>query len=126
MKKVVLLVDDTLTIRMFEKLTLGDRYDFLEAANGREALELAKTRTPSIILLDYQMPEMNGLDALRALKSQQSTREIPVIMVTTKAEQDVRDACESEGCHAFIAKPIDREQLRSLVSEALNGEAHPS
>src|SRR5438874_2102427 len=122
MKKVVLLVDDTLTIRMYEKIALGGDYEFLEATNGRIALELAGTRRPDLILLDITMPEMDGIEALRALRSRAETQSIPVIMVTTQSEDALRQTCESIGCQGFVYKPIDRQQLKQRVQEVM-GEA---
>jgi len=121
MKKVLLLIDDTPTVRMFAKVTLGDEYDFLEAANGQVGLEVAERQPPDLILLDYVMPVMDGIETLRALKTRPATRAIPVIMVTTKADPQMRAQCARLGCRAFLAKPIDRELLRSLVREALGG-----
>ena len=118
MKKVLLLVDDTLTVRMFEKLALGDTYDYVEAVNGKLALEMAEAKQPDLILLDVTMPELNGIDTLRELKARGTTRDIPVIMVTTKSEEDVKTQCVTLGCAAFVTKPIDREELRRRVKEA--------
>lgn len=119
MKKTVLLVDDTLTVRMFEKLTLGDAYEFIEATNGKLALEMVERQRPDLILLDVTMPELNGVDTLRVLRSQDQTRDIPVIMVTTKSEAEIEGTCRALGCAAFVTKPINREELRARVREAV-------
>lgn len=116
MKKRVLLVDDSLTVRAFEKLALGNMsYEFFEASNGKVGLELARTQKPDVILLDVMMPVMGGVDALKELKGSEETKHIPVIMVTTRSELEVRGACEALGVCEFVLKPIDREQLKSSV-----------
>lgn len=115
MKKRVLLVDDSLTVRAFEKLALGMGFEFLEAGNGQIALTMAAEHRPDVILLDVMMPVMNGIDALRELRSREDTRSIPVIMVTTRSELEVQTTCEALGVSGFVLKPIDREQLRSTV-----------
>jgi CheY-like chemotaxis protein len=118
---LVLLVDDTITIRVVEKLTLGDGYDFVEAVNGREALERLKQQRPDVILLDVMMPELNGIDTLRAIKGDSATKDIPVLMVTTQSETEVLNACTALGCMAFVGKPIVPDELRARVKEAVGG-----
>lgn len=121
MKKRVLLVDDSLTVRAFEKLALGTGYEFLEAGDGNAALDMAARHRPDVILLDVVMPGMGGVDALRELRAREETRNIPVIMVTTRSETDVRGACEALGVNDFVLKPIDREQLRTSVARTTGG-----
>jgi CheY-like chemotaxis protein len=119
MKKVLLLVDDTLTIRAFEKIALGSAYDFIEASNGQMAVEMASTKKPDCILLDVTMPVMDGLEALKLLKSQEETKKIPVIMVTTRSEDEMRTQCRALGADSFVTKPVERDELRARVREAL-------
>ncbi len=119
MKKVLLLVDDTLTVRMFEKVALGDGYEYVEAINGKVAIAATEARRPDAILLDVTMPEMNGIETLRELKAREQTRSIPVIMVTTKSEEEVKRECRELGAFCFVTKPIDREELRLRVKEAV-------
>jgi putative two-component system response regulator len=121
MKKVLLLVDDTLTVRMFEKVALGDAYDYVEAVNGKLALAVTAQRRPDAILLDVMMPELNGVDTLRELKARPQTKDIPVIMVTTKSEEEMKRECRALGAFCFVTKPIDRDELRLRVREAVGG-----
>ncbi|MGQ0508212.1 MAG: response regulator [Myxococcaceae bacterium] len=123
MKKVLLLVDDTLTVRMFEKVALGDSYEYVEAVNGKLALAATDKRKPDAILLDLMMPEMNGIETLRELKTRETTKDIPVIMVTTKSEEDVKRECRELGAYCFVTKPIDRDELRLRVQEAVGASA---
>src|SRR5439155_4279199 len=119
MKKVLLLVDDTLTIRAFEKIALGAAYDFLEASNGQMAVEIASQKKPDCILLDVTMPVMDGLEALKQLKAKDTTKSIPVIMVTTRSEDEMRQQCRALGAESFVTKPVERDELRARVREAL-------
>ena len=123
MKKRVLLVDDTLTIRAYEKLALGDGYEFVEAENGRAALEAVAEGRPDVILLDYSMPELDGLQTLEALKKDAATRDIPVIMVTTQSDPGLLEKFISLGARALVKKPIDREELKKRVTSAVE---HPA
>ena len=82
MNKRVLLVDDSETVIQFEKLILrGQGFDILAVKNGRQALEIAATQKPDLVLLDLMMPEMDGLETLRHLQASPDTQAIPVIVV---------------------------------------------
>jgi two-component system chemotaxis response regulator CheB len=114
-RKRLLLVDDTETILELERLALADHYDLLVARNGQQALELAQREIPDGILMDYAMPVMNGGEALRALRARPSTREIPVIMVTSEQEPHILASCWQGGCRHIVAKPFERSALLVAV-----------
>jgi CheY-like chemotaxis protein len=118
-KKKILLVDDTVTATMLEKLWLGDEYEYIEARDGEEACKKARSDMPDLILMDLNMPVKNGIDGLRDLKSSEQTRHIPVIIVTTRSEEHAATLCRSLGCADFLTKPIDRDLLQSTVRQHL-------
>lgn len=119
-RKKILVVDDSKTSLFMESMIL--KHEALEistACDGQEAVEKARRELPDLILMDVVMPRMDGVQALRALRSHAATRDIPVIMVTTKGEgPDVEEAFTS-GCNDYVTKPIDALELiakvRSLV-----------
>jgi CheY-like chemotaxis protein len=115
MRKKILLVDDTVTVTMLEKIVLGDGYDYAEARNGDEAINQARSMRPDLILMDLNMPVKNGIEGLRGLKADPSTAPIPVVIVTTRSEADARDLCRQLGCAEFLTKPIDRDELQATV-----------
>jgi len=119
-KKRILLVDDSDTILVFEKLMLGSLYETLTAKNGRLALETALKEKPDLILMDIMMPEMDGIESLRAMRAQETTKKIPIIMVTTKSEKARVETCYKLGCSDFINKPIDKIELLTKVKKFLN------
>jgi len=119
-KKRILLVDDSETILVLEKLMLGSDYDLITAKNGRLALETAIREKPDLILMDIMMPEMDGIEALRAMRAFEQTQKIPIIMVTTKSDQDRVDTCYKLGCTDYINKPVNREELLNKVSKNLS------
>ncbi|MBN2383721.1 response regulator [bacterium] len=112
MKSVILLVDDSKVFLELEKNILSDQeYTIFEARNGKVALELAKTHHPDLILLDINMPVMNGFELLVLLKNDDRLRNIPVIVVTTRGrETDVEYALKL-GADDYITKPIDNRTL---------------
>lgn len=123
MRKKILLVDDTLTVTTLEKIILGADYDYVEARNGVEAFERARSERPDLILMDLNMPVKNGIDSLRELKAEATLKHIPVVIVTTRGEPAAVELCRSLGCAEFITKPLDRVQLLVTVKKLLDGGA---
>lgn len=125
-KKRILIVDDSDTIVLFEKLILGSGYEILTAKNGRLGVEKAVKERPDLILMDIMMPEMDGVESLKAIRSREETRTIPVIMVTTKSEQARIEACYQYGCNDYLNKPIDKTELLTKVEKCLNAASQQS
>ena len=119
-RKKILLVDDSATTLMMEQMVLrGEAYTIVTAKNGREAVAVAAAERPDLILLDVVMPEMNGFEACRRIRQQEATRRVPIIMVTTKGEeQNVETGFES-GCSNYITKPINGAELLTKVRSYL-------
>jgi DNA-binding response OmpR family regulator len=115
-RKKILLVDDSATTLMMEQMVLrGQAYQIVTAKNGREAVAVAAAELPDLILLDVVMPEMNGFEACRRIRQQAATSGVPIIMVTTKGEeQNVETGFES-GCNDYITKPINGAELLTKV-----------
>lgn len=118
-RKKILLVDDTATVRMLERAILGAEYEYVEAQNGLEAVSQAIERKPDLILMDLNMPVRDGIEGLRELKNEQATRTIPVIIVTSESEPDKRERCLALGCAEFLAKPLDKTRLKETVRRHL-------
>lgn len=112
----VLIVDDDFAGREALKgVLLSQGYDLLEAENGRQAIELAKEHIPDIILLDVMMPEMDGFEVCRRLRSDSLLAEIPILMITALDDRKSRLAGIEAGADDFISKPYDRVELRTRV-----------
>lgn len=116
MAKRILMVDDSATVLSFEKLMFrNEGYELVTASNGVEALKVVRETPPDLILLDVVMPQMDGLQCCRALKKDEVTKAIPVIMVTTKGDQAMITEAYAAGCDDFITKPIARSELLQKV-----------
>ena len=116
MRKKILLVDDTMTVLMSEKMMLaGQGFQITTAGNGVEALAALEKERPDLILLDIVMPEMDGIEVCRQIKGNPDTVGIPVIMVTTKGEQEKVEASFEAGCNDYVTKPIDKLQLLTKI-----------
>ena len=119
-RKKILLVDDSGTILMMEKMILArEPYDLVTAKDGKEAIEKAATEQPDLILLDVVMPHLTGFEVLEALRSHESTKTTPVILVTTRGEAANVEAGYAGGCNDYVTKPINSVELITKVRNYL-------
>lgn len=119
--KKVLIVDDSSTTLMMERMILERRtpYQCVTAMNGAEAVAKAEVENPDLILMDVVMPKMNGFDACKELRQKESTRETPIILVTTRGEESYVEAGFQSGCNDYITKPINSSELVKLLQSYL-------
>ena len=125
MRHKVLIAEDEPAIRELVRLALEEANitEIIEASNGKEALEKAERYQPSLILLDWMMPEMDGLTVCRTLKMQESTRNIPIVMLTAKSEEgDIVLGLEM-GAVDYITKPFSRRVLIARVRAHLREQS---
>ena len=122
----VLIVDDDPFIRKLVSTTLEDvsRFDLVEAADGREALELASTAAPALVLLDIDMPDVDGYETCRQLRAAPETAEATIVMLTAAAGEEAKREAEEEGADLFLTKPFSPLELLRLVDEL--GDGTPS
>jgi chemotaxis signal transduction protein len=114
----ILLVDDTETYLSLEQRVLGPAHRYLLARNGQQALSLARTGRPDLIVMDLSMPLMPGDEAIHALHLDPSTAAIPVIALT--AESAYEAIVQNLGCADFIRKPFEEDDFKSRVIHVLN------
>jgi CheY-like chemotaxis protein len=115
--KKALIVDDDVR-NIFALTSMLERWDMdvIRAENGREALEaLEKTPEKDVVLMDIMMPEMDGYQTTRAIRERPGFRDLPIIALTAKAMAEDRRKCLDAGASDYIAKPVQGEQLRSLL-----------
>ena len=122
-QKKILIVDDSSTIVMMEKFILrNDPYILITASNGEEAIRLAASEQPDLVLLDVIMPRMGGFEACRLIRDNEATRHIPIIMVTTRGEATNVETGWVSGCTDYVTKPINAVELlakvRSVIGDA--------
>lgn len=116
---VVLVVDDDPNIRrMIVAALKRDGYTFLEAPNGRDALDLMRAEHPDVVVLDLMMPVLSGWDVLRERMGDPELRSIPVIIVSANRDPEVAHAV-SQGICAFLPKPFDIGALSALVRSCM-------
>ena len=94
-------------------------YELIVAKDGREAVDLALAERPDLILLDVVMPVMDGFEACKQLRAQEATRSTPIIMVTTRGEEEHMEVGFENGCTDYVTKPIDGLELLAKVRNCL-------
>ncbi|HVI27379.1 response regulator [Hansschlegelia sp.] len=120
MPKTVLIVEDNeLNMKLFHDLLEAHGYATIETRNGIEALDLARTHMPDLILMDIQLPEVSGLDVTRWIKEDERTRDIPVIAVTAFAMKGDEERIRGGGCEAYLSKPISVSKFLETVRHFL-------
>jgi chemosensory pili system protein ChpA (sensor histidine kinase/response regulator) len=116
----VLIVDDSLTARRMLSITIGDGgYRVRTANDGLDAIEAMEDALPDLVVTDLEMPRMNGLELAAHLRTEDRTRELPVLMVTSRSTDKHRVQAESVGINGFITKPYSNEDLLSSVRALL-------
>lgn len=124
MAKRILAVDDEKHILRLVQINLEKAgYDVVTASNGREALEAVAAQKPALIVMDVMMPEMDGLEALQKLKDDPATADIPVVMLTAKAQDaDVFQGWQS-GADLYLTKPFNPIELLTFVRRILDAQS---
>lgn len=116
----LLLVDDVDIFLDIEKSFLNrESFAIFTAKSGREALDAVSRIKPDLVLVDLFMPDLNGDEVCRKLKSSPETSNIPVIIVSSDTVEGVRERCYSAGCDGFVSKPIHRETLIATIEDNL-------
>ena len=124
MAKTILIVEDNEQNRsLFKDVLEYHGYLVIEAANGADGVALAREHLPDLILLDIQMPVMNGFAAIQALRNDPATRGIPVIALTSFAMKGDREKIMVAGFQGYLAKPIDTRELPKMVAGFLERAA---
>jgi CheY-like chemotaxis protein len=121
MTKTILLVDDSATSRMRSRMIFAKiaDYEFLSACDGKEGVEVAVEKKPDLILMDVEMPRMTGIEACRALRENAATRRTPIVLLTTRGEAAAVRTGFDSGCTEYLLKPVNEEQLVTVLKKYL-------
>jgi two-component system phosphate regulon response regulator PhoB len=118
--KTILIADDEENIRILIETTLASPgCRLIQCSTGAEAVALAKTERPDLVILDWMMPLMSGLDVLRSLRADQGTSGIPVIMLTAMGNEKSRSRGMDAGARAYLSKPFSPLELLQIVQHVL-------
>lgn len=118
--KKVLIADDEPSLRLLVHATLeSDDYEILEAKDGLEALEVAQREMPELVILDVQMPGLDGFEVCRRLKNDEKTKNMMVVMLTSKSQATDREMGARVGANEYFTKPFSPLELMELVEKVL-------
>ena len=117
----VLICDDEPSLRELIRISLDGPYEFVEADDGEESLELARRVRPDVVILDMMMPRRNGLEVLTALRQEKDLADTPVIVLT--AQPATREQAMRAGADVVMVKPFEPEQIAAAVREVLEDQA---
>ena len=118
-KKILVIDDDALQLRLIEAMLKPNDYDVVVLTNGKNAADFARSQKPDLILLDIMMPEMDGYSVLNLLKKDNTTKGIPVIMVTALGFELNKKLADQLGASGYITKPVDLHNLLEIVKSVL-------
>ena len=119
-KAVILAVDDTPENLDVVKGALGGDFVIKAAINGMIALKIAEKAPPNLILLDIQMPGLDGFEVMSRLQAVENTQQIPVIFLTGESDSEIRQRALDMGARGFVTKPIDAAVLSETVTDILS------
>jgi CheY-like chemotaxis protein len=119
--ELVLYIEDELAnLRLVERiLAASDRFELISAGTGELGIELAAVRRPAVILLDLHLPDLHGSEVMQQLRVDGRTRDIPIVVISADATDAQRRRSLSRGARAFIAKPIDVDELVAVLDDTL-------
>ncbi len=120
-KRILLIEDNAVNRRLAQFLLKSQGYEVWEVTSAPEAFESLKERQPDLILMDIQLPGIDGLTATRQLKADPATRNIPVLAVTSYAMKGDETKAFEAGCSGYVTKPIDKTVFLEAVAKALRG-----
>ncbi|WP_434686742.1 response regulator [Pseudanabaena minima] len=117
--RILLAEDNPANVATIASYLEAKGYCMIFANNGQEAIDLARSHQPDLILMDIQMPEIDGLEAIKQIRQQESLRETPIIALTALTMQGDRDRCLESGANYYLSKPIKLKQLTAMIQQIL-------
>lgn len=119
MAKILVVDDDEIFLNIIEDILINEGHDVVLAENGELGIEAARSQSPDLIFMDISMPVMDGLEAIRQLKSDKKTKATPILAVTSSSTQACYDEIYEAGGDGYLSKPITPEQLQERITRLL-------
>jgi two-component system chemotaxis response regulator CheY len=120
MSKTILTIDDSASIRQMVAMTLSAAgLKVIEAGNGAEGYDKATSQTVHAVITDLNMPVMNGLEFLRKFRQSPAGKGVPVILLTTESDEELKRQAREAGATGWIVKPFKQEQLLAVVKKVV-------
>jgi len=125
-RTVLVVEDDVLNLELMQTVLEGGGYRVVTASDAPSGIALARRELPAIILMDVQLPEMDGLEATRVLRGDAKTAAIPIVAVTAHVKKDDEARCLEAGCVLHVPKPVDTRRLVAIVAQVIETAAAAS
>lgn len=120
--RILCVEDNPQNMRLVRKILKHEGYTVLEAEDGASGLAVAETEKPDLILMDINLPDIDGLEVTRRIKAQSHLVHIPIVALTANAMYGDEERCLAAGCDGYIAKPVSKEKLVSSIEMYLSRE----
>ena len=120
-ERVLIVEDNEKNMKLFRDVLLAKGYRTLEATTGLEAVDMASEHTPDLVLMDIQMPDLDGVQALHRLRGDERTAAIPVLALTAQAMRGDDERFLAEGFDGYISKPVNVRELVGIVRQHCEG-----
>ena len=118
-KRILCIEDNDSNMRLVSRIVEGEKHEFLTAADGLTALSIIQRERPDLILLDINIPGLNGLELARRLKDDANLSSIPLLATTANVLLGDRERCLEAGCDEYLPKPLDVRELQSILRSYL-------
>jgi CheY-like chemotaxis protein len=116
-ERILIVEDNEKNMKLFRDVLEATGYDTIEATTGEEAVELALSNTPALVLMDVQLPGIDGVEALARLRSDERTESVPVVALTAQAMYGDRERFLGVGFDGYLSKPVNVSELLVAVEE---------
>lgn len=125
-QKVLVVEDNPLNLKLVRTLLQLGKFQIIEAETAQEGIDLAKETIPDLILMDIQLPDMDGLSAVRVIRQAETTRHIPIVALTAYAMQGDEEKALNAGCIGYMTKPLETKRFLSIINGYMNqdGKEH--
>lgn len=119
---ILYIEDNPLNMRLVRKMLSSMGYNMIEAIDGKTGLMMMRTHQPELVLVDVNLPDIDGLELTRQIKSDANLSRTPVIALTANAMHGDRERCLAAGCDGYIAKPIARLELKNTLHTVMSAK----
>jgi CheY-like chemotaxis protein len=121
--KILYIEDNPLNMRLVRKLLNSFGYDMIEAIDGLSGIQMVEREKPDLVLVDINLPDIDGLEVTRRIKLNTAFAHIPIIALTANAMHGDRERCLDAGCDGYVAKPVARQGLKNTLLHFLKRDA---
>ncbi len=122
-RRIMYIEDNPQNMRLVRKMLTMGGYEMLEATDGHSGVTLALQEKPDLILMDINLPDIDGVEATKQIKNAEATAHIPIIALTANAMHGDREMFLESGCDGYLAKPVTRNELLNTISYFLDSRA---